>query len=211
MKGVWFDDMHSYADLNLVLSKAEIPPATPKTEFVDIPGADGAVDQTETLGEVRFKNREGKLTFTVLPPADFEEKKQEVSNLLNGKRCKITLDKDPDYYWTGRCVIDDYASDKKIHKIVVKIIVAPYKLKNRVTKVTVPAGTAVVQNLLNGRKSVVPTIVTTADTTIVFGGNTYEFNAGTHKNLGIQLKMGLNPVTVTSTNAVEFTYQEGDL
>lgn len=211
MQGVWFDNLHSYADLNLVLSKVEFPPATPKTNFVEVPGADGSVDQTEALGEVRYKDRKPEFTFTVFPYDDFEEKKRQVSNLLNGQRKKIALDKDPGYYWTGRCEIDKYATNKKIRQIVISATVAPYKLKDTVTKVTVPAGTAVVKSLRNSRKSVVPTIVCTADTTIIFEGNTFKFGAGTHKNLSIKLVEGDNPVTVTSTGSVEFIYQEGDL
>lgn len=129
MKGIWFDDIHSYNDLNLVLSEVNIPPAEPKLNFVDIPGGDGDVDLTEALGEVKYNSREGSITFTAFPYYDFEEKKKEVSNLLNGKRCKIRLDKDPGYYWLGRCVVDDYVSDKMVRQIVVKIKVDPYKYK----------------------------------------------------------------------------------
>ncbi len=211
MNGVWFDGLHSYADLNLVLSKVEFPPAKPKTNFVDVPGADGSVDQTEVLGEVRFEDRKPVFTFTVMPTDDFEEKKREVSNLLNGQRKKIALDKDPGYYWTGRCAVDKYATNKKIRQIVVSATVAPYKLKEKVTKVTVTAGTAVVKTLRNSRKSVVPIIVCTTDTTVIFKGDTFQFGAGTHKNLSIKLVEGDNQVTVTSTGAVEFSYQEGDL
>lgn len=211
MKGMYFDDIHSYRDLNLVLSSVSIPPATAKTTYVDIPGGDGSVDLTEALGEVKYKDRGCSFTFTIFPYEDFEEKKKHISNLLNGKRCKITLDKDPDYYWIGRCTVDNYASNKNLHKIVVKATVAPYKLKKTQTIVTIPAGTSVVRMLENGRKSVVPTITTTAATTVIFDGNTYQLNAGTHTILNIELKHGRHQVTVTSTQPVKFTYQEGDL
>lgn len=211
MKGMTFGGVHSHEDLNLVLSKVDIPPATVKTNFVDIPGGDGSVDLTEALGEVRYKDRECSFTFTVFPSDNFETKKREISNLLNGRRFKMILDKDPDYYWDGRCSIDSYASDKKINKIVVKSTVSPYKLKINLTKVIVPAGNKVVRLLLNSRKTVVPTITNTAAATIVFGGNTYDINPGTHRILNIELVEGGNEVTVTSTGDVEFTYQEGDL
>ena len=135
MKGVKFDDIHSYTDLNLVLSGVNIPPAKPKTTFVDLPGANGSVDLTEALGEVKFADRECSFTFTVFPYEDFEEKKRQISNLLNGKRCNISLDKDPGYFWTGRCSVDSYESNKNLHKIVVKATVAPYKLKQDLTYV----------------------------------------------------------------------------
>jgi hypothetical protein len=211
MKGIWFDEVHSYMDLNLILSEVNIPPATAKTSYVDIPGGDGSVDLTEALGEVKFKDRDCSFTFTVFPYEDFEAKKQEISNLLNGKRCKVTLDKDPDYYWVGRCFINGYASDKNLHKITVKATVGPYKLKTKQTTVTVPAGESVATKLENGRKSVVPTITATENAKIVFDGNTYNLGAGTHTILNIELKYGQNSIIVTSNSPVRFTYQEGDL
>lgn len=211
MKGIWFNDLHSYSGLNLILSGVDIPPASPKTNFVDIPGGDGSVDLTEALGAVRYKDRECSFTFTVFPSDDFEEKKREVANELNGKRFKITVDKDPDFYWDGRCVLDKYTSDKNVHTIVVKATVAPYKLKQNQTTVIVPSGTRVSRTLWNSRRTVVPTITNAAEATIIFGGGTYTINPGTHKILNIELVEGANPVVVTSTAPVEFTYHEGDL
>lgn len=212
MKGIWFDNIHSYEDLNLILSKVNIPPALPKMNFIDIPAGDGSVDLTEALGEVKYSDREATITFTVLPQDDFEQKKKEVSNLLNGVRFRqIILDKDPDYYWVGRCKINEYASDKNLHKIVVGAILAPYKLKVNKTVINVPKGENVHVVLENGRKKVVPTITCAEKATIVFEGNSQEINAGTHTLLNVVLKFGENPVTVTSEGTVEFTYQEGDL
>lgn len=211
MKGMFFDEIHSYTDLNLVLSAVSIPPAAVKTNYVDIPGGDGSVDLTEALGEVKYKDRDCAFTFTVLPQDDYEGKKMQVSNLLNGKRCRIKLDKDPGYHWEGRCFINEYASEKKIRKIVVKATVAPYKLKDEVTNVIVPAGELVSVTLENGRKTVVPTITNTDAATIHFDGNTYTLNAGTHTILNIELKQGKHQMFVTSDGQVRFTYQEGDL
>lgn len=212
MNGVWFDDVHSYNDLNLVLSQVNIPPAPAKTNYVDIPGSDGSVDLTEALGEVKYGDREDcSFVFTVFPYDDFEVKKQQVNNLLNGQRCKITVDKDPEYYWIGRCAVSEYESDRNLHKITVTAIVAPYKLKHSPTVVSVPAGIRVQVNIVNGRKTTVPTITCTAATTIVRGDDTFSFNAGTHKDLELALKEGTTSLIITSTAAVTITYQEGDL
>lgn len=213
MKGMTFDGVHTYKDLHMVLSSVSIPPAIPKTNFIDIPGGDGSVDLTEALGEVRYSNREDvAFTFTVFPQDDFEEKKRQVSNFLNGKRfARIILDKDPNYFWTGRCAVNEYASDKNLHKIVVGANLAPYKTKVTQTVITVPAGEKVVRTLENSRKSVVPTITCTAPATIIFEGGTYTINAGTHQLSNLLLKEGGNTVTVTSDESVKFTYQEGDL
>lgn len=211
MKGIKFGNIHSYDDLNLILSSVKIPPAPVKTNYIDIPYADGSVDMTEALGAVRYGNRECSFTFTAFPSDDWEAKKTEVSNLLNGQRCRIILDKDSEYYWDGRCSVNDYESDRNLHKIVIGATVAPYKLKHDQTQVTVPAGDSVAVALTNGRRSIIPTITCTAQAEVEFNGNTYTFNAGTHRSLGIVLVEGDNHLTVTSTDDVVFTYQEGDL
>lgn len=211
MNGIKFDDVHSYADLNLVLAPFDIPSAKPKEKYLDIPGGDGSLDLTESLGEVKFQDRKAKFTFTVFPSDDFEIKKTKVSNFLNGRRFKIRVDKDPDYYWEGRCAVDDYASNKSVHQIVVVATLAPYKLKNSLTEVDVSAGTDIPVVLENARKTAIPAITVEADTIISFGGKTISLTAGTHKVLDLVLVEGKNHVTVTSTKDVKFTYQEGDL
>ena len=106
-KGVLFGNIHSFYDLNLILSAVDIPPAKPKTSYVDVPGADGDVDLTEAHGEVKYSDREITFTFTMNPAGDLSEsawteKKTEVSNELNGRSMKITLDKDDEFYWLGK-------------------------------------------------------------------------------------------------------------
>ena len=213
--GISFDDVHSFDDLSLILSEKDIPPATPKTTYIDVPGADGSLDLTEASGDVRFQDRSCKFTFTMLPSdrTEFEEKKTEISNLLNGKKCKITLDIDSDYYYQGRCTVDDYLQDINLKQIVVTAKVKPYKYKQDVTAVSVQLGqTAKTIYLDNGRLAVVPQIDCSNDNTVVvFNGATYNLSKGTHKLLDIQLKQGINTLTVSGTGTVTFKYQEGDL
>lgn len=217
-KGIYFDEIHSCDDLNLILSSSDIPPATPKTNYVDIPGADGSKDLTEAHGEVKFSDRDCTFTFVMNPADDlsvsaFEEKKTEISNLLNGKVCKITLDKDEDYYFKGRCVVDQYQSDRRLHTIVVKARVNPYKYKQNITTIAFELSEKPkTANILNGRKSVSPSIKCTDNNTVVaFGGATYNLSAGTHKILDIFFVEGNNSVTISGTGTVTFSFQEADL
>lgn len=217
-KGIRFDNIHSYHDLNLILSKAEIPPAQPKTTYIDIPGGDGSVDLTEANGEVKFNNRECQFTFTMNPSGDlseaaWEEKKTEVSNALNGREFKITLDKDDRYYYLGRCSVDEYLSDKRIRQIVITAMVKPYKLKQNVTVLTFELSeTQKTVNVLNGRKSVSPTIECTNDNTMIdFENVSLSLSAGTYKVLDIQFKEGNNQLKLSGTGSVTFRFQEGEL
>ena len=216
--GVTFGNVHSYWDLDLILTSAEIPPASPKEVYVEIPGADGSVDMTEALGEVKYSDRTGvKFIFFMNPDGDlsdsaWEEKKTQVSNLLNGKSNIVVLDKDPDYYWQGRCKIDEISSSKRLRKIVVGARFAPYKLKRELTRETVTlTGNPVEIVLKNSRKTVCPTIICTGNSTLTVNGGDYAFSKGTHKLLDVQLHEGETTVTVDGTGTITFEYQEGDL
>lgn len=219
-RGISFDGIHSYSDLDLILSKVEIPPAIPKEEFIDLAGGNGSLDLSEVHGEMKFKDREGcKFIFTMNPAHDlsdsaFEEKKTEVSNALNGKKIeRITLDKDFDFYYQGRCKVDQYLSDKRIRQIVVTARVKPYKLKQSETilKYTL---SEVEQTVIamNGRMSVVPEITCTEDNTkVVFGTIEKMLSKGTHKILDFQFKEGANVLKLSGSGTITLKYREGEL
>lgn len=215
MQGIMFDNIHSYTDLNLIPSKIEIPPATPKTTYIDIPGADGSVDVTEATGEVRYKDRECKFTFTVMQgdPKGWEDRKTEIGNLLNGKVCKIILDKDPDYYYYGRCGVNSWASSKTVNTIVIEAKVRPYKFKlSETVQAFDLSETPRAINIINARRSVCPYITCTDNNTAVkFGGRSYVFSAGTHKILDIRFVEGINRLEVSGSGTITFRFQEGVL
>lgn len=219
-KGISFNDIHSYRDLNLILSGESIPPAQPKTNYVELVGGNGTLDLTEAHGEVKFKDRDGcKFTFTMHPSGDLSEegfvrKKMEVSNALNGKYFeRITLDKDYGYYYQGRVSVDEYQSDKRIRQIVVTGKLKPYKYKQEETvhefNLTEEPQTVVIEN---DRMTVIPEITCTDDNTkIIFGELEVVLNAGTHEVLGIQFTEGENELILSGNGTITFKFQEGAL
>ena len=222
------EDFHSFKDLKLVLAPFVIPPAKPKINLLDIEGMDGSLDLTEANGEIKYFDREFKFTFTVFPQDDctFEERQTIVSNAINGKRCKITLDKDPDYYFIGRCMVNDHLCDKMLRQIVVIATVSPYKLLQNVTNVqfTISKSEATTIYVINRRKSVLPTIKcvldnpTSTDSVVLTNNRTgqsvtiYQTSVA-YSYSAIQLLKGANEFTVSSTanGTITFSYQEGDL
>lgn len=216
-KGVLFNEIHSFFDLALILSGVDISPAKPKETYIDIPGADGSLDLTEAHGEVKYADRTIKLILSMNPGGDlsesaWEEKKLEVSNALNGKACRITLDKDPDYYWQGRCRLDSYTTQKRVRQFAIVATVHPYKWKQRDTVRSFDlSSTAQTVYIRNARKSVCPVIECSNTAKIVFGENTINFGAGKHKNLDIRFTEGNNQLTISGTGTVTFTFREGDL
>lgn len=214
--GILFDNIHSFYDLNLILSGCDIPPATPKTNYVDIPGADGSVDLTEAHGEVRFKDRTCQFTFTMKPddPLTWEEKKSEIENLLNGRKVTIILDKDSDFYYTGRCTVSDFSSSKKIRQIVVSATVSPYKMKLEETvleyELSETPQTICIQN---SRKTVSPFVVITGTATLTFGNSTYQLTTvnANYRIPDLWLVMGENYLTISGTGTITFRFREGAL
>lgn len=217
--GVLFDDIHSYRDLNLVLAPFVLPPAKLKTNYIDVPGRDGSIDATEATGKATYSDREFSFTFTVFPKDDltFEERQTVVSNALNGKRCKITIEKDPEYYLEGRCTVNEHSANKRLRQIVVGVRTAPYKLKQHKTVFSFDLDNNDTKTIIlpNSKKWVVPTIETSNTVSVSFNDYNKEYPSGSWKDLNICLVNGDNVLTIkrmnNSSTTIKFTYQEGDL
>lgn len=217
IKGTTFGSIHSGADLHLLQQKVVVQPASPKTKYIDIPGADGSKDMTEALGVgVKYSDRGITWTFALYPGDDWSEKCREVSGALNGISCRIVLDEDSLYYYEGRLEVENYERDKLLRRIIVYALCRPYKLKRTVTTVSSQSlGTADKTLLLeNDRMTVVPVITVEQETTITFNNYSATVAAGAHKLPDIQLQMGRNILKArvsTGTGSIKVSYQEGTL
>ena len=213
MKGLTFDGIHTYNNLSLILTSKTIGQPTVKTEYVEVLGADGQLDLTEAFGDVKYNNR--KLTFVFSVP-EFNENwatiYTRVLNNFHGKKMKIVLDDDPDYYYIGRVNVSDYASSKRLGSITIDVDAEPYKYKQQLTIVTrTISGTATV-DFYNSRKTVIPKFVTNAQVQIVYNNGSYTIaGSGTHIIPNIIFKQGMNTLTFNGTATVAVQYQEGDL
>lgn len=215
-RGTDFGGIHSLRDLHLVQAKVDIEPAKPKTNFIDVPGADGSMDFTESpAGRVVYKTRKITWTFKLYPGDNWATKYTEVSNAINGITCRITLDEDSDYYYQGRVSVDKYATDSILHTITVVAICQPYKLRQFETTLTANLTTSYSDIVLdNDRKPVVPAITVSVATTVQWGSSTFSLSAGTHRVLDIMLSAGLNRLqakTNAGTGTIKIVYQKGAL
>ena len=136
MKGVRFNGLHSYDEWGLLLSKKEIGSPTAKEKKVDIEGADGELDFTEALGGVKFNNRTLKFTFKKggMTPVSILALVSDIQDAIHGKKLKVTLDDDPDWYYYGRIKVADFNLEKTIGTVVIEVDAEPYKLAQQKTK-----------------------------------------------------------------------------
>ncbi len=214
MKGITFGNLHTYDDLQLILTTKEIGAPAVKSKKINIEGADGSLDLTEFFGDVKFENVEHHFTFsTIVPKQNFLSQFSTVKNALHGKRLHIVLDDEPGYYYAGRLFVSSFTSTKGIGQITIDADCDPWKYK--ATKTTVSAtiiDTATV-TLQNGRRRVVPEVqIATEDKLrISYGNNIWDLGAGSYTLPELELVAGANAVEVTGTGTITFTYQEGDL
>ena len=215
MYGVTFGNKHSFDDLGMILTSRDIPLPEPKIHTIEIPCADGVIDVSTALtdGIMKYKNREITMNFTVdTSVSSFEEVKSIISNHLHGKTLKVVFDVDPDFFYWGRCTVDDINTTKYPATVSIYVDAKPYKYKNTETVVTdTVTSTPKTITLTNGAMPVTPTITVTSETTIVFNGDTFSINAGTHKVLGLTLTEGDNELSVKGSGSVVFKYTEGSL
>lgn len=230
MDGVTFGTKHSYRDFGLILSSKTISLPKAKTKTVEVPGADGVIDLTESLiDDIKYKNRSLQFTFTVIDPmASWAAVLSAVTNYIHGRRMRIYMDWDRNYYYEGRCSVNQFKSNKRTSTIVVDCDCDPYKIEKNsasdpwiwdtfsfvdgiiyLNKAVVNGTKAV--NLINRRKIVSPTFICSASMTVTFNDVTYYLPQGTTTVLDIRLQEGDNLVVFNGKGTVQIDYKGGSL
>lgn len=214
MNGVKFGIYHSYEFLDLVLASKEISTPEVKTNHIEVPASDGHIDLTYVFGEPKYKNREIRLSFTINPAVGVGRYLSVYGNaqtILHGKKMKITLDDDAEYYYYGMLSVGSFKCEKGIATFDITCDCEPFKTEVAETVVTQYVnGTATFQ-LYNLRKRVVPTITTDSELLFKYEGVYYQGFEGTFTIPEIELKNGNNVVEVTGVGNVTFRYQKGRL
>lgn len=130
MNGVTFGTLHSFRAWGLMLTKMPfVSPPEPKLKQIEVPGSCAVIDLTEALtGKVEYSQRELKCEFVTIENRNkWAELHSEIMNTIHGKRLKITLDNDPDYYYIGRIKVGEFEPDKKTATLAITATVEPYK------------------------------------------------------------------------------------
>ena len=212
MKSVMFGNYHSYDDFFLVLSQKTIGTPSLKTEEIDIPGGDGVLDLTDFFGDVKYGNRDLSFEFsTMIPQSQFMILFSRVQNALHGRKMKIVVGDDPDWYYIGRIAVSEWKADKSIGKLTIDCDCEPYKVKHNDTVVSVNVSGEKTVILSNSRKTVVPTIDITGNVNLTFGTYFYALTEGRYDLPDVRLLYGDNTIILDGTGTATFTYRERGL
>ena len=231
MKGVKIGDRHTYKDWNLILISTDIGFPDPKTETIDIPGADGELDFSEVLtGDISYNNRTISIQLEMVDKFEnWRNKISEISNYLHGKKLNIIFDEDPSFYYFGRLSVNDFKSNKSTGTITIEANVEPYKydlfssledwlwdpfnfdngIINEKNNLQVDGELEV--KIVGRRKKVIPKITCDNELQLLFNGQTYNLPEGTSYSPEIEICEGENILKFIGNGTVTIEYRGGSL
>lgn len=207
MNGVWFDDLHVGYTTDFLMNYARVSTPIAKIKEIEVPGMNGVLDITESLGDVKYSNRQISFKFTTREYA----KINDLINNLHGRKMKIILDRDNAYYYRGRCSVADPLPAKNLFTVEVTADCNPYRYKTRLTrhKEEIRGASNIV--LLNERMRTIPVITVTGNLKMTYENCVYSLAEGNYELANVVLKQGYNRFRVEGEGSVLFQYQEGAL
>lgn len=215
-KSIKFNDYDLKKDFNLIITKREVEAPAPKTNFVEVDGADGSLDFSEVFGEVKFERRTLKYSVTSLSGRkDFWKDFSKIQNAVHGRECKIIDEEDAGYYYLGRISINKWSIDKVFGTFEITCECEPYKYHLYLTKrVENIEGTKTI-SCKNDRMSINPTFCFTSSMTVIFNGTSITVGKDDiNKDIvltNVRFKEGNNILKFIGTGTVSISYQEGSL
>ena len=237
-----FGDKNSWADWYLIPSSRPVfNPPTPKTKFVDIPGADWHLDMSTVLtGDIAYEARTGSFEFIVDNGqlSDYKAERwhllySEILDYLHGQLSKAVLEDDPGFYYEGRFTVNQWKSDPNNSKITIDYNVRPYKMERfssiedwewdsfcfedgiiREYKDLRVDGS--LEFVITGRRMrVTPSFIVKSNDgkgmKVTFNGVTHNLPDGTSRVVNIQTVEGKNTLKFTGNGTVSIDYRGGCL
>lgn len=210
--------INSISMLSLGWLRESIDFPTPKSqsETITVPGRNSPIRFTEALGRVSYEPRSFEIVLSMLGTRKrFNGMVAETVNQFAGQLCKVATSEEPAMYVLGtlECMpaYDPLAGKGQLTISCSDGDSFRYHIEERVISVT-GSGTVTLQNDF---MPVVPTITTTADTSLSWkvGSDTFQktVSAGTWEIPELELVAGSNTVKVTGSGSITFRYREGRL
>lgn len=204
-------------DWGIDLYDVEIGLPEVKTRFLELPLESGNIDLSEAVtGRPSYGPREIKLFLGKKDkfPFRWAEMITDIARAVHGKRLRIWLSFDPNYYYIGRisCETEKISYRRSIYTITA--VCDPYKYYRDVTERTVTVDGTTDVTLDNMDMIVSPTFTTEANNITVScnGEAALSIFQGTDFNIPeILLLPGENQLKFTGSGVVTIRYQEGTL
>lgn len=127
LPGLLISGQDTYLTWDMVPTKRlYVAPPETKTNYVDLPGANGGVDYTELLtGFPMYGYRKGSWEFLLIPAENWSNVYQSLVETFHGKKHDIILQDDPNYYYTGRLNINEWETNDHNSLITIDYVLDP--------------------------------------------------------------------------------------
>ncbi|MCO7128364.1 phage tail family protein [Sporolactobacillus shoreicorticis] len=226
-EGFYFNGTHT-KDYGMSLKERQAPTPEEKTITEEVPFMQGNYDFSMILGERIFKNRTLSYTFEAYQ-RDYQYRKVDEIVLKNWLMKpgfgKLVDDHDKGYYWWAKCTSVDVDDDHPFGRLLITLEFEAYPfmrgeleegndlwdpfnfLLDYAQPVTFDVDGSLTVNLMNlGSVGVVPTITASEAMEIVKNGTTYQVPSGQSKSESFRLEIGENPMTVSGTGTIKFSF-----
>lgn len=212
---IYINDM-SMMKMGWIRENIEFPVPESQTETVVVPGRNVPIRFSEALGMISFKPRAFTITLSMLGTrSEFDAKVFTASNQYAGRLCKVRKSEESSLYVIGTLQLTPtYDPLAGKGQLVMECTDGDsYRYHVDMTEIVqTGSGTVILEN---DYMPVVPTVITTADTTLSWKVGTDSFNKtlsiGEWEIPELQLSYGNNSVKVTSNGNTTFRYREGCL
>lgn len=131
-----FGDKNTWDDWRLIpLERPSIAPPDPIIKDEEIPALNGKLDRTEELtGTVQYGKASGTLSFLIMNPEIpggvnsryWVDIRNDILNYLHGRRMRMILDDQPNYYYEGRFSVQ-FAPGPQFSGMTVSYIIDKYR------------------------------------------------------------------------------------
>lgn len=214
-RAYFFDKWDTWNDWRCTLTEKDLAPPKPKTNYVKIDGAHGALDLSEALtGEPVYDTRALSASFMCSEGThwDREALLRGITSTLHGRRLRIIDPDDPEHYLIGRVTIKEAANGMAFLTFSVEAECDPwrYALEETTRRVDVNGTVAAVLNN-DGGLTVCPTIEVNGTVDIAYGDKIIRKTTGTYKVSDLRIRHGANVLDITGRGSVTFYYREAVL
>ena len=207
MYGARFGDKQSKEDYSAVMNYARITPPSVKENYVDIAGGDSSIDLTEAVGGVVFEDGKISFKFTLFDA----ENKEKMKNDLHGKKLKIVLEREPEFYYEGRISVTSENQTGNIYELCMEARVRPYKMENQVTVRDEEVKTSKEIILFNERMPVMPVITIRGNVNISYDDTNFALKTGIYEIPEVTFREGINRLKVSGNGSIRLEYRKGRL
>ncbi|RKJ44380.1 hypothetical protein D7X98_12675 [bacterium 1XD8-76] len=206
MYGAVFGDKHTKEDYGAVMNYVRITPPAVKENYVDIAGGNSSIDLTEAVGGVVFEDGEIDFKFTLFDAGC----KEKMKNDLHGRRMKIILEREPEFYYEGRISVISEKQTGNIYELCMKAKVKPYKLDRVMVHEEEIKGEKEII-LFSDRMPVMPLITVEGNIAVSYEGIRFALEAGVYEIPEITFQDGPNRLKVSGRGKIRLEYRKGQL